>query len=98
MSEVRGGPGMGYGVAGDDRIYFVEAGTGCPLLLLRGAFGSGQNILGTDLGKAQAVGQRFIAPASLGHGRSDAPSDRLTTVRTGTRAGSPSLSVSQDAR
>jgi pimeloyl-ACP methyl ester carboxylesterase len=75
VREAQAGLSTGYADAGGDRIHFVETGTGCPLLLLHGAFGSGRSILETHFGKALAARYRVIAPDCLAHGRSDAPAD-----------------------
>lgn len=58
-----------------DRIHYVGQGTGDPVLLIHGAFGSGSNLLQTDFGAALARRFRVVAPDSLGHGASDAPAD-----------------------
>ena len=58
-----------------DRIHYAEQGTGHPVLLIHGAFGSGSNLLQTDFGAALAKRFRVVAPDSLGHGGSDAPAD-----------------------
>jgi pimeloyl-ACP methyl ester carboxylesterase len=66
----------GYAVSGDDRIHYVEQGSGSPVLLLHGAFGSGTNFIQRDFGTTLARRYRVIAPDSLAHGGSDAPRDR----------------------
>lgn len=65
----------GYVDAAGDRIHYVEQGSGSPLLLIHGAFGSGSNFLQTDFATCLAARHRVIAPDSLAHGGSDAPSD-----------------------
>jgi len=66
----------GYADADGDRIHFVENGSGSPVLLLHGAFGSGTTFLQRDFGVCLAARHRVIAPDSLAHGGSDAPNDR----------------------
>lgn len=65
----------GYAVCNGDRLHFVQTGEGPPLLLLHGAYGSGEGLLSTPFGAALSRRFRVIAPDSLGHGRSDAPAD-----------------------
>lgn len=65
----------GHVEADGDRIHYVGQGTGDPVLLIHGAFGSGTRLLQTAFGKGLAARRRIIAPDSLGHGDSDAPSD-----------------------
>ncbi|MGA9574530.1 MAG: alpha/beta fold hydrolase, partial [Lysobacterales bacterium] len=66
----------GYADADGDRIHYVEQGSGSPVLLLHGAFGSGTNFIQRDFGAFLAGRHRVIAPDSLAHGESDAPVDR----------------------
>jgi len=66
----------GYADTGRDRIHYVEQGSGSPVLLLHGAFGSGANFIQRDFGASLARRYRVIAPDSLAHGGSDAPADR----------------------
>lgn len=66
----------GYANSGSDQIHFVEQGSGSPVLLLHGAFGSGANFIQRELGASLARRYRVIAPDSLAHGGSDAPCDR----------------------
>lgn len=61
--------------AAGDRIHYVEQGSGSPLLLIHGAYGSGVNFLQTDFGATLAARYRVIAPDSLAHGGSDTPAD-----------------------
>lgn len=75
MSPRPAGAVEGHVDAGGDRIHYVAQGTGDPVLLIHGAFGSGTGLLQTDFGQALAARFRVIAPDSLGHGDSDAPSD-----------------------
>lgn len=65
----------GHAVSRGDRLHFVQTGEGDPLLLLHGAYGSGEGLLATPFGQTLAARFRIIAPDSLGHGRSDAPPD-----------------------
>jgi pimeloyl-ACP methyl ester carboxylesterase len=65
----------GFAAAAGDRIHYAVQGSGPPVLLLHGAFGGGMNFLQTDFGQHLAARFRVIAPDSLGHGRSDSPSD-----------------------
>lgn len=58
-----------------DRIHYVGRGTGDPVLMIHGAFGSGAALLQTEFGQRLAEGRRVIAPDSLGHGDSAAPPD-----------------------
>jgi pimeloyl-ACP methyl ester carboxylesterase len=61
--------------ADGDRIHYVGQGSGEPVLLIHGAFGSGAGLLQTAFGQGLAARFRVIAADSLGHGQSDAPSD-----------------------
>ncbi|WP_417317209.1 alpha/beta fold hydrolase [Emcibacter sp.] len=65
----------GYVDAAGHRIHYVEKGSGFPLLLIHGAFGSGTNFLQNHLGSYLAEHFHIIAPDSLAHGESDAPND-----------------------
>lgn len=58
-----------------DRLHFVRTGDGPPLLLLHGAYGSGEGLLATPFGAALKERFSILAPDSLGHGLSDAPAD-----------------------
>lgn len=58
-----------------ERLHYAVLGSGRPVLLLHGAFGSGANFLTTDFAAGLARDNRLIAPDALGHGRSDGPSD-----------------------
>lgn len=73
------GPGAelkhGQATCAGDRLHFVQTGDGPPLLLLHGAYGSGEGLLNTSFGKAMAARFSVLAPDSLGHGMSDAPAD-----------------------
>lgn len=76
-ADVRRGPlAEGYADADGDRIHYVERGTGSPVLLVHGAFGSGTTFLQRDFGVCLAERHRVVAPDSLAHGKSDAPHDR----------------------
>lgn len=65
----------GYAVCDDDRLHFVQTGEGAPLLLLHGAYGSGEGLLSTAFGLGLSGRFRIIAPDSLGHGLSAGPAD-----------------------
>lgn len=65
----------GYAKADDDRIHYVEKGSGIPVLLIHGAFSCGSDFLQTDFGAFLSQRYRVIAPDSLAHGGSDAPDD-----------------------
>lgn len=65
----------GYAACAGDRLHFARTGEGRPLLLLHGAYGSGEALLATPFGATLAKGFSIIAPDSLGHGLSDAPVD-----------------------
>lgn len=65
----------GYVDAAGERIHYVERGTGIPVLLIHGAFSSGTTFLETDFGTLLSERYRVIAPDSLAHGNSDAPTD-----------------------
>ncbi|MDY6923490.1 MAG: alpha/beta fold hydrolase [Pseudomonadota bacterium] len=80
--------------ADGDRIRYVGQGTGHPVLLIHGAFGSGARLLQTAFGKGLAARHRIIAPDSLGHGDSDAPSD---PARYGPRRRADQLAAVLDA-
>jgi pimeloyl-ACP methyl ester carboxylesterase len=85
----------GYVDASGDRIHYVEQGSGSPLLLIHGAFGSGTRFLReTDFGKTLGEQYRVIAPDSLAHGGSDAPAD---PSRYGARARASHLVAVLDA-
>lgn len=73
--NARPGALEGHVDAAGDRIHYVGQGAGDPVLLIHGAFGSGTHFLQTDFGQRLAERRRVIAPDSLGHGDSDAPSD-----------------------
>ena len=75
MSELSHAFAEGYVDAAGDRIHYVEQGSGSPVLLIHGAFGSGTGLLQTGVGRALAERHRVIAPDSLAHGGSDAPAD-----------------------
>ena len=75
MSGQLHGYAEGYVDAAGDRIHYVEQGSGSPVLLIHGAFGSGTSFLQTRFGMTLAERYRVIAPDSLAHGDSDAPSD-----------------------
>lgn len=68
-------PKEGFAVVEGSSIHFTEQGTGFPLLLVHGAFSSGTQFLQSPLGVALSERFRVIAPDSLAHGLSDAPSD-----------------------
>lgn len=80
--------------AGGDRLHYVGRGTGEPVLLIHGAFGSGAGLLQTEFGHGLAARSRVIAPDSLGHGDSDAPSD---SSRYGPRRRADQLAAVLDA-
>jgi len=71
------GPGLehGYAACAGDRLHFARTGDGQPLLLLHGAYGSGEALLATPFGATLARRFSILAPDSLGHGLSDAPAD-----------------------
>ncbi|MDI1282261.1 alpha/beta hydrolase family protein [Brevundimonas sp.] len=69
------GPVEGYVDLGDDHIHYFDEGTGAPVLLIHGAFGSGARILQTEFGRSLVRNRRVIAPDSLAHGCSGAPPD-----------------------
>jgi pimeloyl-ACP methyl ester carboxylesterase len=75
MSEQSHAFAGGHIDAAGDRIYYVEQGSGSPVLLIHGAYGSGANFLQTDFGATLAGRYRVVAPDSLGHGGSDTPVD-----------------------
>lgn len=58
-----------------DRLHYVEAGEGSPVLLVHAAFRSGEDFLSSEFGAGLARRHRVIAPDSLAHGRSAAPAD-----------------------
>ena len=69
------GPEHGHAACAGDRLHFVRTGDGQPLLLLHGAYGSGEGLLTTPFGETLAQRFSILAPDSLGHGLSDAPAD-----------------------
>lgn len=75
MSPALDGLADGYVDADGDCIHYVEQGRGSPLLLIHGAFRSGAEFLATEFGAFLSQRYRVIAPDSLAHGKSDAPSD-----------------------
>lgn len=75
MSEQPHAFAEGHVDAAGDRIHYVEQGSGSPLLLIHGAYGSGADFLQTDLGATFAARYRVVAPDSLAHGDSDTPAD-----------------------
>jgi pimeloyl-ACP methyl ester carboxylesterase len=64
-----------YAEADTEHIHYLEGGQGAPLLLLHGAFSNGDEFLRTDFGAHLANRYRIVAPDSLAHGASSAPSD-----------------------
>jgi pimeloyl-ACP methyl ester carboxylesterase len=75
MSEPPHAFAEGYVDAAGDRIHYVERGSGSPLLLIHGAYGSGTRFVETDFGTTLGARYRVIAPDSLAHGDSDKPAD-----------------------
>lgn len=75
MSGAGAGPRHAYATSASDRLHFVRTGDGQPLLLLHGAYGSGEGLLTTPFGAALKERFSILAPDSLGHGLSDAPAD-----------------------
>src|SRR5690606_27030493 len=75
MNPAAGGLEHGSATCDRDRIHYVVRGEGPPLLLLHGAYGSGEGLLQTALGQGLTDNFQGLAPDSLGHGQSDAPAD-----------------------
>jgi len=75
MSEQPHAVTDGHVDAAGHRIHYVEQGSGSPVLLIHGAYGSGSGFLETDFGATLAGRYRVIAPDSLAHGGSDTPAD-----------------------
>lgn len=75
MNAASGRRSHGHATCEPGRLHFVQTGSGQPLLLLHGAYGSAEGLLDTPFGKSMVDRFRVIAPDSLGHGSSDAPAD-----------------------
>jgi pimeloyl-ACP methyl ester carboxylesterase len=75
MSGADAGARHGWATFAGDRLHFVRTGDGPALLLLHGAYGSGEGLLATPFGAALKARFSILAPDSLGHGLSDAPAD-----------------------
>jgi pimeloyl-ACP methyl ester carboxylesterase len=94
MSDAVAAFGDAYAEAGAERIHFLEGGQGAPLLLVHGAFSSGQEFVSTGFGAQLAKRFRILAPDSLAHGASSAPAD---PSRYGARARASQLAAVLDA-
>lgn len=68
-------PGQACRETEGDRLHYAVVGSGRPVLLLHGAFGSVTNFLTTDFAAGLSEDSRLIAPDALGHGQSDGPSE-----------------------
>ena len=93
MSDAVAAFGDAYAEAGAERIHFLEGGQGAPLLLVHGAFSSGQEFVSTGFGAQLAKRFRILAPDSLAHGASSAPAD---PSRYGERARASQLAAVLD--
>lgn len=73
MTKTGTGLTHGHATCGGDGLHFVSTGDNPTLLLLHGAYGSGEALLATPFGETLAERFSILAPDSLGHGQSDAP-------------------------